>query len=198
MQRRPFAPLIGTLLVGLLACPTAGAATYTIDPAHSTVGFRIRHMLSYVRGTFNEFDGAFDYDPDHPELWKAEATIQAASIDTRVEKRDTHVRSKDFFDVAQFPAITFHTTGASNLHDGHATLKGVLSMHGVEKPVLLDVTVHGVAKDPWGNIRSGFTATTTLSRKDFGLNWNQALETGQLLVGDDVEVTIEVEGILKS
>ena len=198
MQRRPFRHLIGALVVGLLACPAAWAATYTIDPAHSTIGFRIRHLFSYVQGTFNEFDAAFDYDPDHPELWKAHAVIQAASIDTRVEKRDTHLRSKDFFDAEQFPTIVFRTTGASDYHDGHAKLKGVLSMHGVDQPVVLDVTVHGVAKDPWGNIRSGFTATVTLNRKDFGLTWNQTLETGQLLVGEEVEVTIEVEGVLKS
>ena len=185
------------ILLALALAPSAWAAAYTLDQTHTTVGFRIRHLLSYVQGTFNEFEGTFEYDPEHPEAWKASATIQAASIDTRVEPRDKHLRSGDFFDVERFPAITFTSTDVTEATAAGATLHGLLSLHGVEQPVVLDLAIHGVAKDPWGNTRAGFTATTTINRADFGVTWNQALETGQVLVGEDVQITIEVEGILK-
>lgn len=179
----------------LLLSADAWAATYTIDPDHSTVAFRIRHILSYIRGTFDRFEGRFTYAPEHPEQWKAEAMIQAASIDTRVEQRDDHLRSPDFLDAAQFPAITFTSTQVTDATPTSATLHGLLTIHGVEKPVTLDLEIHGEAKDPWGNVRAAFTATTTINRKDFGLTWNKVLETGQLLVGEDVEITLEIEGI---
>ena len=184
------------LLIGiLLYVPAAGAATYKIDPDHTTVEFKIRHLLSYVRGTFNQFEGSFDYAPDQPEQWKANAAIQAASIDTRVDKRDAHLRSQDFFAVEQYPTITFRSTEATDVTPSGAKLHGVLAIHGVEQPVVLDLTIHGVSKDPWGNERAGFTAATTINRKDFGLTWNQALETGQLLLGEEVDIVLEVEGI---
>lgn len=180
-----------------IVAPPAFAATYAIDRDHSTVGFKVRHLFSNVRGQFNDFSGAIDYEPGQPETWKVEATIQAASIDTNVEKRDTHLRSKDFFDVAAYPALAFRSTGVREATPAGVKLDGVLSLHGVEKPVTLDLAVHGVGKDPWGNTRAGFTATTTINRKDYGLTWNQTLETGQLLVGDEVEITLEIEGIAK-
>ena len=185
-----------TLVSALLAlAPAAHAATYTIDRDHSTVGFKIRHLFSNVQGQFNEFSGMIEYEPDKPETWKVEASIQAASIDTNVEKRDAHLRSKDFFDVETHPALTFRSTGVRDATSTTATLDGLLSLHGVERPVTLDVQIHGVGKDPWGNVRAGFTGTTTVNRKDFGLAWNQTLETGQLLVGEEVEIILEVEGI---
>ena len=180
-----------------LIAPAAWATTYQIDPEHSTVGFSIRHLFSNVRGTFNQFEGSFDYVPGHPEQWKADATIQAASIDTHVDKRDTHLRSKDFFDVAKYPTITFKSADVTDVTPTGAKLHGILTIHGVDKPVVLDLAIHGEGKDPWGNVRSGFTATTKLTRKDFGLTWNEALETGQLLVGEEVDITLEVEGIVK-
>ena len=179
----------------LLLSPVVGATTYAIDQAHSTVGFKIRHLFSYVRGTFNTFEGQFEYVAGQPDAWKANATIQAGSIDTAVEKRDQHLQSKDFFDVAQYPTITFHSTKLTDMTATGAKLHGLLTIHGVEKPVILDLDIHGEGKDPWGNQRSGFTATTTINRKEFGLTWNQTLETGQLLVGEEVEITLEVEGI---
>ena len=194
MTRR--ALVIGISLGILTAATPVWAATYTIDPDHTTVTFRIRHLVSYVRGTFNEFEGTIDYDPDQIESWKTQATIQAASIDTRVEQRDKHLRSGDFFDAAQFPIMTFSSTKVTDIQGSTAKLHGLLTIHGVQKPVVLDLDIHGVAKDPWGNVRSGFTATTTVNRKDFGLTWNQVLETGQVLVGEEVEITLEVEGIL--
>jgi polyisoprenoid-binding protein YceI len=168
-----------------------------IDRDHTTVSFKIRHLFTKVEGTFNEFEGSFGYVPGHPEQWKANATIQAASIDTRVEPRDKHLRSSDFFDVDRYPTMTFQSAEVTDVTPTGAKLHGLLRIHGVEKPVVLDLAIHGAGKDPWGHVRSGFTATTQINRKDFGLNWNQTLETGQLFVGEEVEITLEVEGVVK-
>lgn len=188
------------VLIGALWCgaPRAWATSYTIDQDHTTVSFKIRHLFSFVQGTFDRFEGQFDYVPDHPEQWKANVTIQAASIDTRVPDRDTHLRSKDFFDVEQHPTITFTSTGVTDVASARAKLHGRLTIHGIEKPVVLDLTIHGEGKDPWGKTRSGFTATTTMNRKDFGIAWNKVVETGPLLVGEEVEVILEVEGVAPS
>lgn len=190
---------LGILVVAgtLLAAPSAWATTYAIDSDHTTVSFKIRHLFSYVQGTFNEFAGTFEYVPGQPDQWHVAATIQAASIDTRVADRDKHLRSKDFFHVERYATLTFQSTGVSDATETSAKLHGLLSIHGVEKPVALDLAIHGEGKDPWGNVRSGFTATTTINRKDFGLTWNEVLETGQLLVGEEVEITLEVEGLVK-
>ena len=188
------------LLVGLVLgqAPAVWATTYAIDPDHTTVSFKIRHLFSKVEGTFDQLEGQFDYVPGHPEQWKAAATIQATSINTRVAPRDKHLRSADFFDVGKYPTIAFTSTQVTEATEMSAKLHGLLMIHGVQKPVVLDLAVHGEGKDPWGNVRSGFTATTRINRKDFGLTWNQAVETGQLLVGDDVDITLEVEGLVKS
>ena len=185
------------LVGGLLLATPAWATTYVIDTDHTTVSFKVRHLFSKVEGTFRQFEGTLDYVSGHPEQWKTSATIQAASIDTRVEKRDTHLRSKDFFEVDTYPTIAFRSTEITDVQGTNAKLHGLLTIHGVEKPVVLDLEIHGEGKDPWGNVRSGFTATTKINRKDFGLNWNQALETGGVLVGDEVEITLEVEGLVK-
>lgn len=184
-------------VASVLAAPSAWATTYEIDADHSTVGFKIRHLFSNVQGQFNTFNGKFDYVPGKPEEWKAEATIDAASIDTNVAKRDEHLRTADFFDVKQYSSLTFKSTQVTDVDGDKAKLHGFLTIRGVEKPVVLDLVAHGEGKDPWGNARSGFTATTKINRKDFGLEWNKALETGQLLVGDDVDITLEIEGIVK-
>ena len=190
--------VLGITLAALCICPAAWAETYAIDPDHTTVEFRIRHLFSHVRGTFDKFDGTIDYVPDHPEQWKTTATIQADSINTRVPQRDKHLRSKDFFEVETYPTIMFTTTEVTDATPTAAKVHGLLTIHGVQRPVVLDVEIHGVAKDPWGNVRAGFTGTTTINRKDFGLVWNQALESGQLLVGEEVEIVLEIEGIQKS
>ena len=184
---------LGTLLLG----QPAFAANYKIDADHTSVSFKIRHILSYVQGNFNQFEGNFVYDPDKPETWQAQATIDAASIDTNVAPRDKHLRSQDFLDVEKYPKITFVSTQATDVTPTNAKLEGLLTIHGVEKPVVLDLEIHGRVKDPWGNARAGFTATTKINRKDFGLTWNKALETGQLLVGDEVTITLEVDGLLQ-
>ena len=186
-------------LVGLILCgaPAAWATTYALDPEHTSVGFKIRHLFSNVKGTFNDVEGEFEYVPGQPDQWTVTATIQAASIDTNQENRDKHLRSEDFFDVETFPTLKFTSTKVVYANSDSTLLHGLLTIHGVEQPVVFDLEIHGEGKDPWGNLRSGFTATTTVNRKDFGLNWNQALETGQLLVGEEVEIVLEVEGIAK-
>ena len=183
--------------LALLSGRSAWAATYVIDPDHSAVTFKIRHLFSNVTGTFNKFDGTIDYEPGKPETWKAQAVIQAASIDTRVDPRDKHLRSKDFFEVETYPTLDFTSTKVTDAAPGGAKLHGLLKIHGVEKPVVLDLQIHGVGKDPWGNTRAGFTATTRVNRKDFGLTWNKAVEAGGFLVGDDVDITLEMEGLAK-
>ena len=183
------------LAATLISAPSASATVYTIDKDHTTVGFKIRHLFSKVSGTFDDYAGQFTYVPGKPEEWTAEATIQAASLNTRVAPRDKHLRSADFFDVERYPTITFKSTKVADATAAGAKLHGLLSIHGVEQPVVLDLEIHGEAKDPWGNVRSGFTASTTINRTDFGLTWNEVVETGQLLVGEDVEITLEVEGL---
>ncbi len=187
--------LTGFLLTASLS--SAQAATYQVDPDHTAVSFKIRHLFSNVQGNFKTFEGTIEYDPDKPEAWKTSGAIDTASIDTNVPERDKHLRSADFFEVEKYPKIEFKTTGVQEATATSCKLTGLLKMHGVEKLVTLDVQIHGVGKDPWGNVRAGFTATTKINRKDFGLSWNEALETGQLLVGEEVTITIEVEGILK-
>jgi len=182
--------------VGILSSPLF-AAIYQIDTSHTTVGFKIRHLFSNVMGRFDQFEGMIDYEPGKPETWKVDATIQAASINTNVAARDKHLKSPDFFDVEKFPALTFKSTGVTDATPSGAKLNGLLTIHGVEKPVTLDLQIHGAGKDPWGNTRAGFTATTQVNRKDFGLIWNETVETGQLLVGEDVEITLEVEAVLQ-
>ena len=174
------------------------AAHYEIDQEHSSVGFKIKHLFSHVNGTFDDYEGTIDYEPGQPETWKAEATIQAASINTRVKERDKHLSGPDFFDVEKYPTLTFKSTKVESVGENTAKMEGLLSIHGVEKPVLLDVEIHGVGKDPWGNVKAGFTGTTKINRKDFGLTWNQALETGGVLVGEEVEITLEIEANQKA
>ncbi len=174
------------------------AATYKIDVEHSSVSFKIRHLLSYTQGQFNEFEGTFDYDPEKPEASKVEAVIKAASIDTNVKQRDDHLRTKDYFDVEQFPVLTFKSSKFEVLSPDKGKLEGFLTIHGVEKPVVFDVDILGVVKDPWGKVRSAFSANTKINRKDFGLTMNKVLETGQVMVGEEVNIQLEVEGIQQS
>lgn len=189
---------LSTLLFFLfLFTPAALAANYAVDTDHTTVSFKIRHLLSYVQGNFNQFEGKFTYDAEKPETWSAEMTVQAGSIDTNVAARDKHLRSADFLDVEKHPALKFVSTEVKDVTPTGAKLHGLLTIHGVEKPVVFDLEIHGTVKDPWGNERAAFTAKTTINRKDFGLTWNKAVETGQLLVGEEVLITLEVEGLLQ-
>lgn len=187
--------LLGSLCLLAVFAPPVSAATYTIDADHSAVTFKIRHLFSKTTGSFNEFEGTFDYEPGKSETWKTEAMIQAASIDTNVEKRDNHLRSNEFFDVEKYPTITFRSAKVTDAAAESAKLHGDLTIHGVTKPVVLDLAIHGVGDDPWGNTRAGFTATTKIDRKEFGITWNQPV-VGSLMLGDEVEITLEVEGLL--
>jgi polyisoprenoid-binding protein YceI len=168
--------------------------TYTIDPAHSTAEFKVRHlMVSNVRGHFSGISGTVVYDPDAPEKSRVEATIDATTIHTRDEQRDAHLKSADFLDVEKFPTITFVSKKVMG-SDGEWKVIGDLTIHGVTKEVTLDV--EGPApevKDPWGNVKTGGSATTKISRKDFGMVFNMALETGGVMVGDEVTITLELE-----
>lgn len=190
---------VSALLMTICALPAlAEPVTYKIDVDHSTVGFQIRHLFSQVQGRFDKFQGTVTFDPEAPTSAKVEGSIEAASINTHHAKRDQHLRSKDFFDVEKYPQIIFRSTGVSDVDAVKKTgkLNGVLSMHGVEKPIVLDVAFLGEGKDPWGNRRSGFTATTTLARKDFGINWNETLDTGGVLLGEEVQIQIQAEGLV--
>jgi polyisoprenoid-binding protein YceI len=166
---------------------------FTIDPSHSTAEFSVRHlMITNVRGRFGKLTGTVEYDPSRPQLATIEVTIDASSIDTRDDKRDAHLRSPDFFDVEHHPELHFKSKQVAKAGSGFAVL-GDLTMRGVTKEVTLDVEgPSDQAKDPWGNIRIGASATGKLNRKDWGLNWNAALETGGVLVGEQVKLSIEV------
>jgi len=169
-------------------------ATWKIDPAHSQVEFAVRHMMiTTVKGTFPGVDGTVLMDEANPSDADVDVRIDASTIDTRESRRDAHLKSADFFDVEKFPHLTFKSTRVTDRRGDHFKLVGTLTMHGVAREVVLDVTEEGRGKDPWGNERAGFSATTKVNRKDFGLNWNQTLETGGLLVGDDVRITLELE-----
>ena len=188
--------LVMFLLLGWLVT-SAQAATYAVDPDHSSVSFKVKHLFSNVKGQFKKFEGTLDYEPGKPELWKTSGTIDVASVDTNEPKRDKHLESADFFDVEKNPQIEFKSTGVKDATATGAKLEGLFKMHGIEKPIVLDVTVNGVGKDPWGNVRAAFSATTKINRKDFGMNWNQALDNGGILVGEEVEISLEIEAILK-
>lgn len=194
IRRSMIAAWTATLLLPGLAAATA----YKVDPDHTNVAFRVRHLFTAVQGRFDRFEGTIDFDPAKPEETKVEGWIDAKSINTNVQERDKHLRSDDFFDVAKYPKITFVSSKPPQIDASKKSgkLEGVLTIHGVEKPVVLDVTYLGAAKDPWGNLRAGFSARTTINRKDFGLSWNETLETGGLLVGDEVQIEIDAEGMV--
>jgi polyisoprenoid-binding protein YceI len=195
-MRKRIARSLGLALIGLLLPALSHAGTYKIDPQHTSVTFSVRHLFTKVNGRFDKFEGTINFDPKNPSTAKAEGSIDVASINTNVEKRDTHLKSKDFFEVEKFPKITFVSTGVSDVNAESKTgkLHGKLKIHGVEKDVVLDVAFLGEGSDPWGNKKAGFSATTTINRKDFGLNWNETLETGGVLVGDEIQIEISAEG----
>jgi polyisoprenoid-binding protein YceI len=185
------------LIALTIGAPVASLAdTYVIDKDHTSATFQIRHLFTKVSGRFDSFEGKVDFDPAKPELTKVEGTIDTGSINTNVENRDKHLRSDAFFDVEKYPKITFASTKVTDVDTKALTgkLHGNLTIHGVEKPVVLDVQFLGKGKDPWGNEKAGFSARTKINRKDFGLNWNETVETGGLLVGEEVEIEISAEG----
>ncbi len=169
--------------------------TYTIDAAHSEANFQVRHLITKVRGRFAEFEGTIAFDAADPQRSQVTFTIQAASIDTNQKDRDTHLRSADFFDTEKFSTITFASTSISKRSDDQFDVTGNFTIRDVTREITLPVTFLGKAKDPWGNERIAFEATYSINRKDYGLNWNAALETGGFLVGDDVKIDLSVQAV---
>ncbi len=169
---------------------------WNFDLAHSSVNFHVRHlMVSKVHGRFTLWGGSLEIDEDDITKSRVDVTIDAASVDTREDKRDTHLKSADFFDVERFPTLTFKSTSVEKVSADEISITGDLTLHGVTKSVKLAVELGGQAKDPWGGIRTGFSAKTSINRKDFGLGWNAVLETGGVLVGEKIEITLEIEAI---
>ena len=167
---------------------------WVIDGSHSTVNFSVRHMmLSTARGQFEKFTGTVHFDEAHPANSTVDVTIDAASINTKDEKRDGHLKSPDFFDVATFPGLAFKSKSVKVIDDNSAKLTGDLTIKGVTKEVTLDVEYHGQQKSPWGTTSAGFSATTKINREDWGLTYNAVLETGGVLVGKDVKIELDIE-----
>lgn len=174
-----------------------GTTTWNIDPAHSAAEFKVKHMMiSNVKGKFSGISGALSLDEADPTRSTIEALIPAATLNTADEQRDTHLKSADFFDAEKFPTLTFKSTQVKKVAEGELAVTGELTMHGVTRTVTFAVEGPSApAKDPWGNQRIGLSATTKINRKDFGLTWNAALETGGVLVGEDIAITLDVQFI---
>jgi polyisoprenoid-binding protein YceI len=178
-----------------LATTTLPTGTYTLDAAHSRIGFVARHaMVTKVRGAFNAFDGSFEIADDLSSSW-AKVSLDAASVDTRNGQRDDHIRGEDFLAVESYPTISFASTRVEGAQDGSLRLTGDLTVKGQTRPVTVDFDYTGTAVDPFGNTRVGFEGSTEISRKDWGLTWNVALEAGGLLVSDKITLEFEVSAI---
>jgi polyisoprenoid-binding protein YceI len=176
----------------------ATSTIWKIDPAHTTVEFAAKHlMITTVKGRFSDVEGEIVISDADPSKSSVTATIKAASIDTRTTQRDDHLRSADFLDAANFPELTFKSTRITG-EKSEFKVTGDLTIRGVTREITLDVTNEGTTKDPWGGERIAFSATTKLDRRDFGLTWNQAIETGGVLVGNDVKISIDVQAVKQS
>jgi polyisoprenoid-binding protein YceI len=195
------AVVLGLVWLAAVAGPTHaqaplpdGLVEYEVDPAHTQIMFKVRHMgVSTVTGKFNRFAATFAYDPKDPASSWVTATIDAASIDTDNERRDNHLRSPDFFAADSYANLTFQSTGVEQVEDGRLRVSGDLSIRGVTKPVVLDVTLEGATVGQGGLPIVGWTAETTVNRKDYGLMWNRLTEAGGWVVGEDVRIVLEVE-----
>lgn len=187
------------LLSLLILPPLVSAESWSIDPEHSNLGFKIRHMMvSNVKGNFSAFTGTVQIDDRDITRSKVEVSIETASINTNIKKRDADLRSPNFFDVGKYPLMTYVSTKVEKAGEGKLRVTGNLTLHGITREVVLDVEGPSAAfKDPWGNIRRGAAATTRINRKDFGLTWNAVIERGGVLVGDEVAIELELEMIKK-
>ena len=184
------------LTVGLvLSAHLALAAVYKVDPVHSQIEFTVDHLVFFkVSGNFNDYLGELEADAENRSIQSAKATIQVASIDTRETKRDNHLRSDDFFDVANHPELTCVSKRIEGAGDD-ITVYGDLTIRGTTREVALKGSFRGANTDPWGNVRAGFSASTVINRHDYGLKWNKALETGGFVVGDDVTINLEIQAV---
>jgi polyisoprenoid-binding protein YceI len=177
-----------------LEAPRGTRTTWQIDPTHASAEFAVRHlMISTVKGRFGELAGTVSVDESDPSAVTVDATLQVASVDTRQEQRDAHLRSADFFDAERFPTITFTSDRVEFCDGGDLRLIGNLTIRGVTREVVLDVINEGRGRDPWGNERAGFSATAKIDRRDFGLTYNSVLEAGGVAVGNEVKLSIDVE-----
>lgn len=189
-------PMIAVVAAFTLTAQTAAAATYQVDPVHSQVEFTVDHLVVFkVSGTFSEYEGKIEADAATKTLKSTSASIKVASLDTREAKRDEHLRSADFFDAASHPTLTFVSKKVEGSGD-NITVRGDLTIRGTTREVVLKGRFRGANTDPWGNVRAGFSASTVINRHDYGLNWNKALETGGVVVGDEVTINLEIQGIL--
>ena len=194
MIRQITAAAILTLAASAAAIPAhAAAEVHTIDKGHSDVSFQIRHLVSQVRGKFNDYQGTINLDPANLEKSSVEFSIKTASIDTGLPDRDKHLRAEDFFWADKHPEITFKSKSIKKADKDSYNVTGTLNMRGVAKEITLPVTYLGTVKDPWGNEKGGFATEITLDRKDYGINWNAALDNGGVVLSDDVKVSINLE-----
>jgi len=182
-------------VAALFAANPLFAESFKIDKAHSQAEFKIRHMMSNVTGRFNDFDAMIDLNRSNPAASKVEFTIQSASINTANDNRDKHLRSADFFEVEKYPTIRFKSTKIASTGNDQYDVTGNLTIRDVTREVTVPVTFLGFAKDPWGKERAGFELETKLNRKDYGLNWNKALDQGGFLLADDVRISIAIEAV---
>lgn len=182
------------LVVVILGAPFAShGAAYTIDAGHSTVEFSIKHLLSLVKGRFNTFEGTFNFDDAKNTASNLSIKIKTTSIDTNNAKRDEHLRGSDFFEVEKYPEIKFTSNKVESIAKNKFRVQGILTINGTAKPIVLSVEYLGSLKDPWGNTKAAFTAETTINRKEFGIEYNKVLDSGGLLLGDEVSISINVE-----
>ena len=187
--------LAGYGFLGAPGSARAEMARYDVDPDHSTIEFRVAHMvISKTTGHFKDYSGFIEMDPEAQTVKTIEATIKTASVNTNHEKRDTHLRTPDFFDAEKHPTMTYKLKQYQK-NGEHYTATGEFTLRGVTKEVTLTGNFNGITKDPWGNVRAGFNAEGKLNRKDFGMVWNKALDSGGLVVGDDVYIKLDIECI---
>ena len=194
MKFRNALAILSLFLMSSSGFALAAPETYKIDPGHSNVGFSIRHFFSKVPGRYKTYEGTIVLDPKDLSKTAVNVTIDAGSIDTGVGDRDKHLASPDFFDAAKFPKITFVSTEVTPKGTNKAAVKGNLTMKGVTKPVVLEAEILGFSPDPWGGYRGGFEAKTTLNRNDFGVSWNKAVEGGGMMLSNEVEIVLNIEG----
>jgi polyisoprenoid-binding protein YceI len=185
----------GKIMSTTATAPETKVSTWNVDPVHSVVEFKVKHMMiSNVKGQFTGVSGVLTLDETDVTKSRVEATIDASTINTRDPQRDTHLKSADFLDVEKYPTLTFQSTSVKRTGADEGTVTGELTIHGVTREVVFQVEGPTLpSKDPWGHIRLGLSATTKISRKEFGLTWNAALEAGGLLVGDEVTITLDVQ-----
>lgn len=187
-----------TILLASLICGSAFATEFGLDSTHSSVGFSVKHlMVSNVKGKFNVFDGNFSVDGKTNRLTRFEGLVDVSSVDTDVQKRDDHLKSPDFFDVVKYPKMSFVMSKFTPLKGSKSKVIGNLTIKNITKSVVFDTQTSQIVKDMQGNDRIGITLNSKINRKDFGLNWNKALETGGFVVGDEIKINVELEGIAK-